>query len=80
MENNTATAEQQQVFERIEKITKAIKENENYIVNADEYKNESIGGVDFSRLYNFLNNIHTNKFVLYQESSHIETVEGTEQS
>ncbi|MGI6744941.1 MAG: hypothetical protein ACOX45_01975 [Acutalibacteraceae bacterium] len=80
VENNTATEEQKQAFERIVKITEEIKENENYITNADEYKNEMIGGVDFSRLYNFLNNIHTNKFELYHENPRIETIEGTEKS
>lgn len=80
VENNTATPEQKRAFERIVKITEEIKESENYITNANEYKNETIGGVDFSRLYNFLNNIHTNKFELYHENPRIETIEGTEKS
>lgn len=79
VDNNTATAEQKQAFDMILKIVDDIKENENYIYNADEYKNKTIGGVDFSRLYVFLNNIHENKFEPYIEGNLvIKTVEGTD--
>lgn len=78
IENNAATEEQIQIYNHIQKITTNIKEYENFIVDSENYKNSNIGGVDFSRLYEFLKNIHENKFDLYIESPHIETVEGIE--
>lgn len=78
IENNAATEEQIQIYNHIQKITANIKEYENFIVDSENYKNSNIGGVDFSRLYEFLKNIHENKFDLYIESPHIETVEGIE--
>lgn len=63
----TATKEQQEVFEKISSIVENIKEQENFIVDAETYKDLEIGEIDFSRLYTFLNNIHENKFDLYEE-------------
>ena len=80
VDNQTATAEQKQAFATIRSIVDDIKESESYIANADGYKEDVIGGVDFSRLYNFLKNIHENKFELYTEDPHVETIEGTAES
>lgn len=79
VDNQTATAEQKQVFDNIVKIVADIKENENFIVNAAEYKDKKIGEVDFSRLYNFLNNIHKNNFKVYNEEPRTQIIEGIEQ-
>jgi hypothetical protein len=65
----TATKEQQEVFEKISSIVEDIKEQENFIVDAESYKDLEIGEIDFSRLYTFLNNIHENKFDLYEEDA-----------
>ena len=75
IDNNTATEEQKQAFETITKIVNDIKENENYIVNADEYKDKTIADIDFYRLYDILNDIHENNFEPYYENPHVEIIE-----
>ncbi len=32
---------------------------------ADSYKDETVAGIEFERIYNFLNDIHTNYFDKY---------------
>lgn len=78
IDNNTATQEQKQVFDLITKIVKDIKENENFVYNSDSYKDTTIGEIDFFRLYTFLNNIHENKYSLYQDAPIIEIVTQTD--
>lgn len=72
----SATADQTQAFEMIKSITMAIRERDNFMATAEDYKNIIIDGIDFSRLYTFLKNIHENKFDQYYESPIIEKVEG----
>ncbi len=72
----SATAHQTQAFEMINSITMAIREKDNFLATAEDYKNIIIDGIDFSRLYTFLKNIHENKFDQYYESPIIEKVEG----
>jgi hypothetical protein len=75
VENNSATAEQRQAFAKITEIVNGIKESDTFIFESESYKADKIGDVDFSRLYNFLNNIHDNKFDLYSKGPHVEIVE-----
>lgn len=65
VDNGTATEEQKQAFDLICSIVNDIKENENYIVNSENYENKKIGDIDFNRLYTFLENIHNNNFESY---------------
>lgn len=65
VEDGKATKEQKLAFEKIQSIVDGIKENESYIWGAEDYQNEQIGDIDFSRLGSFLKNIHENKFDYY---------------
>lgn len=76
IDDGTATAEQKRVFEKIQEIVAGCKESESFIWGADGYKEENIGGIDFSRLYNFMYNIHVNKYDIYFRDTIIETIEG----
>ncbi len=76
IDNNTATEEQKKVFEKIKQIAEEIKGTDNYLINADSYKSLTIGDVDFSRLYTFLENIHNNSFEEYIIHPRVETVTG----
>ena len=60
-----ATAEQTEVFELIEAITAGIKENTSYIYNCGSYRDKTVNGIDFSRLYVFLEDMHNNRFEDY---------------
>lgn len=60
-----ATAEQTEVFELIQSIASDIKENTSYISNAESYRDKIVDGIDFSRLYDFLNDMHNNRFEDY---------------
>ncbi len=60
-----ATSEQLEAFELIASITNDIKKNVSYIANADSYRNRTVGQIDFSRLYDFLENLHNNRFENY---------------
>ncbi len=55
-----ATAEQIEAYELIQSMVVGIKENVSYIYNADAYRYKTIGKIDFSRLYKFLEDIHNN--------------------
>lgn len=71
-----ATDEQQQVFDMIQMIVNGIKEQENFIANADIYKNKTIGEIEFSRLFAFLQNIHSNQYDQYIADQYSEVFEG----
>lgn len=71
-----ATEEQQQVFEMIQIVVKDIKEQENFIASADIYKNKTIGEIEFSRLFAFLQNIHSNQYNQYIADQYSEVFEG----
>lgn len=60
-----AAAEQIEAFELIQSIVRNIKENVSYIDNADSYRDKTVGGIEFSRLYNFLEDIHNNRIEDY---------------
>lgn len=67
VDSGTATLEQKQAFELIQDIVNDIKEHENYIINADKYQSQVVAGIDFSRLYTFLKNIHENNYAMYYD-------------
>lgn len=60
-----ATAEQIEVFELIGAISDGIKGNTSYIYNCGSYRDKTIDGIDFSRLYKFLDDMHNNRFEEY---------------
>ena len=60
-----ATAEQIEAFELIHTIIHDVKENVSYIFNAESYQNKIIDGISFSRLYEFLKDIHDNQYLKY---------------
>lgn len=80
VDSGKATDEQKKVFEEIQDIVSKIKEKDIFIAGADKYKSETVGDVDFARLYTFLNNIYENKFDLYDEEPIIISIgEGSEE-
>lgn len=76
VENGTASPGQKQVFEKLIQITAAIEGTDNYLINADEYKELTIDGIDFNRLYVFFENIHNNNFARYSYTPETVTVKG----
>ena len=60
-----ATAEQTEVYELIQTITRDIKENTSYIYNSGSYREKTVDGIDFSRLYGILDDMHNNRFEDY---------------
>ena len=60
-----ATAEQIEVFDLIGAIADGIKENTSYIYNCGSYRDKTVDGIDFSRLYKFLDDMHNNRFEEY---------------
>lgn len=74
IDDNSATQEQKEAFELITEIIQGIKENNLYNYNGESYKDLVIGGIDFSRLYEFLENIHNNNFTPYDDEPIIEIV------
>lgn len=76
VDNKKATEDQLQVFELIQDIVVDIKNAESFIVNSDSYQNVVIGDIDFSRLYTFLEKIHSNNYEQYIGESIVEVHEG----
>lgn len=60
-----ATAEQTEVFELISTIVSDIKEQTSYVYNSGSYRDMTVDGIDFSRLYDFLEDMHNNRFEDY---------------
>ncbi len=76
--NGEATNEQKEAFALITSVTSAIKEDESFITECESYMRKSIGNIDFSRLYDFLYNIHINNHTLYYEQPIIISIEEVE--
>ena len=76
IDSKNATADQLRAFELIQNIVTDIKNAESFVVNKDTYQNVTIGEIDFSRLYTFLEKIHTNNYEQYIVESIIEFHEG----
>ena len=51
---------QKKAFALLQSIRSSIKEENSFIANVEEYKDQKHGGIDFSRLYVFLKDIHNN--------------------
>lgn len=76
-ERGEATPEQIQAFEKLQGIAADIMASDSFIAGADSYKDSEIGGLDFSRLYAFLHDIHNNSYQIsrrYYEDTYRETV------
>lgn len=56
---------QVKLWEKICSITDMIKEEELFITGKEDYQDMEMAGVDLSRLYTFLKNIHENKYERY---------------
>lgn len=65
VDNATATPEQNQAFELMKNIANGIVANNDMKFGVDENKNKTIGQIDFSRLYTFLEDIENNNYNKY---------------
>lgn len=65
VDNKTATPEQKQAFELLKNISDGIVANNDLNFGIDENKNNTIGQIDFSRLYTFLEDIENNNYSKY---------------
>lgn len=57
VENGSATDEQRQAFELLQKLARDIEESENLLIDAEDYMDAEIAGLDFFRLYTFLKDV-----------------------
>ena len=65
VESGNATKDELRAFQLNQKIATEIAKSESFITEVDDYQNEIIGNIDYSRLYNFLYNIHINEYEGY---------------
>ncbi len=65
VDDGTATAEQAEAYRLLETIARAMEQEESYIAMAEEYKALELGGIQFARLYEILNNIHNGNWTPY---------------
>ena len=65
IDSGKASEEQKEAFELMRKIASECMENESYVATADNYKDRTVAGIDFGRLYTFLYNIHINNDAQY---------------
>ena len=61
----TATGEQAEAFALMKRVRDAVVDKDCFIELAEEYRDKTIGGIDFSRLYRFLKDIHENHYEKY---------------
>lgn len=74
----TASPEQREAFKLIQTVRENIRGEEYFLVKNEEYKGKKIAGIDFDRLYTFLNDIemhHEDIYSLSDESLGIEPIE-----
>ena len=64
-ESGNASQDELRAFQLNQKIAAEIEENDSFIAGSDSYQDEVIGKIDYSRLYNFLYNIHINEYTEY---------------
>lgn len=65
IDSGTASDEQKKIYNMIEEITIGIVENNNILYALEEYEDEIIDNIDFSRLYSFLKEIEENNYYKY---------------
>lgn len=65
VDKGKADEEQVKLWEKICSITDMIKEEELFITGKENYQDMELAGVDLSKLYTFLKNIHENKYERY---------------
>lgn len=65
--SGNATEGQTEVYSLIQTIVSDIMDNTSYIYNAGSYRGKIVDGIDFSRLYDFLEDMHNNRFEDYMK-------------
>ncbi len=65
VDDGTASTEQKQAFDLIKSISAGIVENNNLMYEHSNNKDTNIADIDFSRLYNFLNDIQNDNYNKY---------------
>ncbi|MBE6843851.1 MAG: hypothetical protein E7510_13655 [Ruminococcus sp.] len=65
IDSNSASAEQIRAFDLISDISQGIAANNDLMYNKNENKQSIIGNIDFSRLYNFLEDIENDDYMMY---------------
>ena len=65
--SGNATEGQAEVYSLIQTIVSDIKDNTSYIYNADSYRGKIVDGIYFSRLCDFLEDMHNNRFEDYMK-------------
>ena len=71
VDNGTASAEQKEAFALIQTIRREIKEKRSFVAYAEEYKEKVIGGLDFSRLFDFLDAIDNDNISNYTSTDNV---------
>ena len=65
--SGNATEGQTEVYSLVQTIVSDIKDNTSYIYNSDSYRGRTVDGIDFSRLCDFLEDMHNNRFEDYMK-------------
>ena len=66
IDDGSATDEQREIFSKLQKIAFDCMEEDSYIANADSYRKDKTGEVEFERLYKMMQNIHINNYGQYE--------------
>ena len=56
---------QEELYDMLNTIARAIDDEDSFMASADEYKDKSVGGIELFRLYDMLQNIHTGNYIGY---------------
>ena len=65
--SGNVTEGQTEVYSLIQTMVSDIKDNTSYIYNSDSYRGRTVDGIDFSRLCDFLEDMHNNRFEDYMK-------------
>ena len=75
IDHGEAEEKQKEAFTFIQSLCSSVRGTDDLLIRSEEYQNLSIGDLDFSRLYAFMNAIHLNQYTSYIESPVIISLE-----
>ena len=74
VEAGEASAEQREAFELLQTVAERVKTSNRFLAGAELYRGRTLAGMDFDRLWTFMNDLHENKPEAYYEQPEPETI------
>ena len=74
VEAGEATPEQREAFALLQTVAERVKTSNRFLAGAELYRGRTLAGMDFDRLWTFMNDLHENKPEAYYKQPEPETI------